>query len=155
ERAHGLMPTDQLLAERLRLLRESIRLRDRIAWRLSLHNFQRELGAMCLAPKCKCHSHYEVGRCQGVTEAGFQQHALVQNINIYTVAPYRPYSRRGRWTNLLWQIKHEPYDPAPLTPMADLLADFVLEATPLLRFVDVIVPIPASPKKFVARGFAP
>jgi predicted amidophosphoribosyltransferase len=39
--------------------------------------------------------------------------------------------------------------------MADVLADFIFEQTPLLRSADVLVPIPAAPRKFAARGFAP
>lgn len=39
--------------------------------------------------------------------------------------------------------------------MADVLADFILEDTQILQDVDVIVPVPASPSKFAARGFAP
>jgi predicted amidophosphoribosyltransferase len=39
--------------------------------------------------------------------------------------------------------------------MADILADFVQDETPLLNSADAIVPIPAAPGKYVARGFAP
>jgi hypothetical protein len=154
-RAHTLMPDHPLFVERLRLLGEAIRLRHSVAWRTSLHNLQRDLGVMCVAAACRCSTHYEIARCQGLTEVSFDQHAVAQTIDIYTVSPYRPYSHRGKWTALLQRIKHEPFDPTPLLPMADVLADFVFEATPLLRFVDMIVPIPAAPRKFVARGFAP
>jgi len=154
-RAHALMPGDWLLAERLRLLRNALRLTERTAWRLSLHELQRKLGAMCVASQCKCVNHYEIARCQGLTEAGFQQRAVAQGIEIYTIAPYRPYSHDGKWTSLLWRIKHEPYDPGPLKPMADILADFIFDTTPLLKDVDAIVPVPASPAKYVVRGFAP
>src|SRR5207249_2776460 len=98
-RAHTLVPGESLFAERRRLLREAIRLREPVTWRLSLHNLQRDLGVMCVTAQCRCSSHYEIARCQGLTESGFAQRSVVQNIEIYTVAPYRPYPPSGKWTN--------------------------------------------------------
>src|SRR5207249_9605673 len=37
----------------------------------------------------------------------------------------------------------------------DLMADFILERTPLLKYVDAVVPIPHAPEKTSRRGFGP
>jgi predicted amidophosphoribosyltransferase len=90
-----------------------------------------------------------------VLEGGFVRRHTVRGVVIYTVGPYHSRSYSGKWTKLLKRVKHAPYDAEPIKPMADIMADFIAEQTPLLGEADVLVPIPPSPAKYAERGFAP
>jgi predicted amidophosphoribosyltransferase len=152
--AHDLDPPNQLFEDRLRLLREGSRATGSLLWRMKLQDMRRGLGLECAKGHCHCESLYEIARCRNAIEAGFVQEEERGGVKIYTVGPYRPYCRREKWTKLLWRVKHQ-FESELLVPMAEVMADFVIKQTPLLKYVDLLVPVPPSPEKFRERGFAP
>jgi predicted amidophosphoribosyltransferase len=152
--AQKLAPEQHLYRERVALLRQLVPLGS-VAWRASLQDCQRELSEVCNRTPCRCDSHFKIAQCRGVLGEGFPDTRKIQGVPVHTIGPYYSRSYRGKWTKLLKAIKHAPYDRKPLKAMADIVADFVREATSLLAEVDMIVPIPPSPEKFIERGFAP
>ncbi len=153
--AHTLQPENHLLAERVSLLQRTEAHCAPVRRRLSLQNLQRDLAVPCNKRRCECNSHFQIAICQGVIEDSFVHKHTIHGVIIYTVGPYHSRSHAGKWTKLLKAVKHAPFKAEPLKPMADILADFIVEKTPLLGLVDVIVPVPPSPAKFAERGFAP
>ena len=152
--AHQLHPENALFIERLHLLERTVDQRTEVAWRMSMHEMQRRLGAVCVKRVCTCKSHYKIARCLGLIESGFPCKDNVRGNLVYSLGPYRPYSGAGKWSNLLKAIKRYGKHSL-LEAMADIVADFVLEDTDLMKRVDVVVPVPPSPDKFGRRGFAP
>lgn len=148
-------PQNQLFLARIDLLRAAIRSRDTVQWRLSLHKLQRDLRLLCNKGDCRCQSHFQIATCKGLIDGDFAFRRVARDLVIYTLGAYHARSYRGGWTKLLKAIKHFPYRSETLEPMADILADFIIEATPLLGDVDVLVPIPPSTRKFAERRFAP
>jgi predicted amidophosphoribosyltransferase len=151
--AHCLDPKNWLYTERLRLARSAPR-RDSLAWKLSLHDLQRDCGLLCKRSVCTCTTHFQILCCQKGIGTGFDHRTELSGVPVNTVGAYHAYTKSTRWTKLLIEVKHNN-NYRLLEPMAAVVADFVLETTTLMRHVDVLAPVPPDPVKFVNRGFAP
>jgi predicted amidophosphoribosyltransferase len=142
-----------LVSTRLKLLREGIRNRaNRVLRRSSLIEMQRLLTIVCRKQPCHCESHFTMASCMGLIGDGL--HHSLGPIEVHTLDAYHPRNASYPWTRLLKRVKGG-HEADLLGTIADILADFILERTTVLRSADVVVPIPPSIEKYVNRGFAP
>jgi predicted amidophosphoribosyltransferase len=77
-----------------------------------------------------------------------------EGVPVYTVGHYFAYTQRTRWTKWLKQMKANCRQEL-VAPLAQIMADFAYERTPVLKSADVLVPVPPDPAKYNKRGFAP
>ncbi len=142
-----------LISERLRLLREVVGDRvNSVRWRSSLIEMQRSLSIVCHEAKCNCLSHSAIASCKGLIGRGL--HHVRGSVEVHTLAAYHPYNTGDHWTKLLRRIK-TGHEAKLLEPVTDILAEFIVEETNVLRSSDIVVPVPPSTDKYVDRGFAP
>jgi len=144
--------SSDLISKRLRLLHQATKDRANVVlWRASLIEMQRALAIVCHKGTCICKSHYAIASCMGLVEGLFD---VVSGVEIHSLAGYHPYNAGHPWTRVLRRIK-SAHRVELLNPVADILADFVLEHTGILRSADMVVPVPPSAEKYTERGFAP
>jgi predicted amidophosphoribosyltransferase len=142
-----------LISSRLKLLRESIQSRaSRVARRISLIEMQRLLTIVCRKQPCHCESHFAVAFCMGLIGDGL--HHSLGSTEVHTLDAYHPRNMSYPWTKLLKRVK-SGHEADLLGTITDILADFILEKTTVLRSADIVVPIPPSTEKYANRGFAP
>jgi predicted amidophosphoribosyltransferase len=147
------LPGALVAPQRLKILREVAAIRaNSVLWRASLIEMQRTLAMVCHEQRCECNSHFEIARCRGLIGNGL--HHVLGSVEVHTVDGYHPYNPAHPWTKLLRRIK-AGHEVDLLASVTDILADFLFETTDVLRYVDIIVPVPPSTEKFVNRGFAP
>lgn len=152
ELASGLS-SRPLVSNRLKLLRQSAENRaNLVLWSASLIGMQRLLTIVCRKQPCHCKSHFAVASCMGLIGGGL--HHSLGPIEVHTLAAYHPRKLGHPWTKLLKRVK-SGHEADLLGSITDILADFVLEGTNVLRSADIVVPIPPSTEKYANRGFAP
>jgi predicted amidophosphoribosyltransferase len=152
--AHNLEPQSSFYIERLALLQKALERRIAFDNKMTLMDMQRGLGLVCVRKTCQCDTLFLIAKCRGAIEEGFHQERMVGNVPVYTVGPYYAHVPHGKWTHFLKQVKHQ-FNRDLVEPLAEILATFILQETPLMASADILVPIPPSTAKFGDRGFAP
>ena len=143
---------DHLFTLRAALTKKELELRqNQVHWRTSLIEMQRSLGIVCHKSHCDCNSHFTLASCMGLVEG---LHHRLAGVEVYTLAPYQPYNNGHKWTRILRRIKSN-HETELIPPVGDILSDFILQESPVLQCVDLIVPVPPSVEKYANRGFAP
>lgn len=151
-RARELDPDDILLLERARLLASYSEYRTRE----NIGEFRRYFGFGFTSGGFGQYEYpfLEIARQKGIlqmpqTPAQSSLIDAIETIGIYRV------QAQGRHI-LSYKIReYKGGNPSLALPFAWLLADFVRSMTEFVRFVDVIVPSPSNPNKYVSRGFIP
>lgn len=100
------------------------------------------------------HPFLEIAKQKGILQR--PKRAAESNLirDIHTLGVYRIQSQG--WHPLSYKIREYKSGNAKLAlPFAWLLADFIRSMTELIRFIDILVPSPSNPNKYVERGFIP
>jgi predicted amidophosphoribosyltransferase len=158
-KARELCPHDWLYQQRAQLI-DAVVQPGTIDWNLRAIEVMGKLQLHCSKVHCSCETHLQIGECQKALETNFNHETFLwaegsyQGVEVYTVGRYFAYTQRTRWTKWLKQLKLDCKQEL-ISPLAQILADVVIERTPVLRTGDLLVPVPPDTGKFVKRGFAP
>jgi len=151
-RAREVAPNDVLLQERTKLL---VSHRSYKGWE-NIAEFRRYFGFGFTSSGFGKYLYpfLEIARQKKIIQQAQvpAQSRLIDAIE--TIGVYR-IQAQGRHI-LSYKIReYKSGTPSLAFPFAWLLADFIRSMTEFVRFVDVIVPSPSNPNKYVARGFIP
>jgi len=151
-RARKAYPNDTLLVERTRLLT------SRIEYRTSenIGEFRKYFGFGFTAGGF---DKYEWPFLEIARQKGILQEPLVpaRSTMINAIKSIGVYKIQAQGRHILsYKIReYKGGNPSLSLPFAWLLADLVRSLTEFVKFIDLIVPSPSNPNKYLARGFIP
>ena len=153
-RARQLDPSDILLLERTRLVEQYRQYRTPV----NIASFRKSfcLGFTSSGFDSMPYPFLEMGKQNHVLQKPKQPAKASSVSDIYTLGVYR---RQNQGRHLLSQkireYKKENGDRGLAMPFAWLIADFIWSQTELIEHIDLVVPSPSNPNKWVGRGFVP
>jgi predicted amidophosphoribosyltransferase len=152
-RAREAYPDDILLLERTKLLvsRQEYRTLENIG------KFRRYFSFGLTSGEFEKYEYpfVEIAKQKGILqEPQIPAQSSLMDDAIKSVGVYR-IQAQGRHI-LSYKIReYKGGNPSLALPFSWLIADFVRSLTEFVKFVDVIVPSPSNPNKYLARGFIP